>query len=186
MTLPISPYCERVFSAQNLINCQKIRLLAERLDILMLISDEGAPLKIFPFGLALRKWKAGEKAVYLLTFVYLFDYSWKMKFSVVFLLMLASFCVTTAKAGVFFNERPETDAGKDEDKLQFFQEEIQYPCKCIDGTEGYWFNNTCPKDTSQCNINPLCTLKCCSYWKEIVSIIVTVLARSIISRSFTS
>ena len=94
MTLPISPYCERVFSPQNLINCQKIRLLAERLDILMLI---------FPFGLALRKWKAGEKAVYLLTFVCLFDYSWKMKFSVVFLLMLASFCVTTAKAGVFFN-----------------------------------------------------------------------------------
>ncbi|KAK2559220.1 hypothetical protein P5673_018359 [Acropora cervicornis] len=88
---------------------------------------------------------------------------WKMKFSVVFLLMLASFCVTTAKAGVFFNERPETDAGKDGDKLQFFQEEIHYPCKCIDGTEGYWFNNTCPKDTSQCNINPLCTLKCCSY-----------------------
>ena len=69
----------------------------------MVISGEGAPLKIFPFVLALRKWKAEKKAVYLLTFVYLFDYSWKMKFSVVFLLMLASYCVTTAEAGVFLN-----------------------------------------------------------------------------------
>lgn len=55
MILSIPSYCERVFSPQNLINCQKSRLLAERLDILMLISDEGAPLKFFPFGLALRK-----------------------------------------------------------------------------------------------------------------------------------
>ena len=33
-----------------------------------------------------------------------------MKFSVVFLLMLASFCITTAKAGVFFNGKYQRDS----------------------------------------------------------------------------
>ena len=51
LTLPIhTADCERDFSLQNnLKNCQRNRLQAERLDTLMVISAEGPPLEEFPF-----------------------------------------------------------------------------------------------------------------------------------------
>ena len=59
-TLPIhTADCERGFSLQNnLKNCQRNRLLPERLDTLMVISAEGLPLQEFQFERALMKWKA--------------------------------------------------------------------------------------------------------------------------------
>ena len=63
LTLPIhTADCERGFSLQNnLKNCQRNRLQAERLDTLMVISAEGPPLQEFPFERALIKWK-GDKS----------------------------------------------------------------------------------------------------------------------------
>ena len=60
LTLPIhTADCERGFSLQNnLKNCQRNRLLPERLDTLMVISAEGPPLQEFQFERALMKWKA--------------------------------------------------------------------------------------------------------------------------------
>ena len=60
LTLPIhTADCERSFSLQNnLKNCQRNRLLPERLDTLMVISAEGPPLQEFQFERALIKWKA--------------------------------------------------------------------------------------------------------------------------------
>lgn len=47
--------CERGFSLQNnLKNCQRNRLLPERLDTLVVISAEGSPLQEFQFVYALR------------------------------------------------------------------------------------------------------------------------------------
>ena len=62
LTLPIhTADCERDFSLQNnLKNCQRNRLQAERLDTLMVISVEGPPLEEFPFERALLKWKADK------------------------------------------------------------------------------------------------------------------------------
>ena len=63
LTLPIhTADCERGFSLQNnLKNCQRNRLQAERLDTLMVVSAEGPPLQEFPFERALIKWK-GDKS----------------------------------------------------------------------------------------------------------------------------
>ena len=63
LTLPIhTADCERGFSLQNnLKNCQRNTLQAERLDTLMVISAEGPPLQEFPFERGLIKWK-GDKS----------------------------------------------------------------------------------------------------------------------------
>ena len=60
LTLPIhTADCERGFSLQNnLKNCQRSRLLPERLDTLMVNSAEGPPLQEFQFEHVLMKWKA--------------------------------------------------------------------------------------------------------------------------------